>query len=90
MLRGSVGNCATLEVILIVLVLYFLVPPTRDYTDVITHVNPRNNQCKPWEILSKENNKINMIFVFLQGRSTQSIRQVGSVRVNASFCNVYK
>ena len=42
-----IGICATLEVILIILVLYFLVPPTRDYTNVITHVNPRNNQCKP-------------------------------------------
>ena len=39
--------CATSEVILIVLVLYFLAPPTRDYTDVITHVNPRKNQSKP-------------------------------------------
>ena len=43
----NVGNCATSKVILIVLVLYFLVPPTGDYTDVITHVNPRKNQCKP-------------------------------------------
>ena len=45
---GFVGNCATLEVILIVRVLYFLVLPTRYYIDVITHVNPRKNQCKPW------------------------------------------
>ena len=44
-LRGSVGNCATSEVIRIVLVLYFLVP-MGDYIDVITHVNPRKNQCK--------------------------------------------
>ena len=42
--QGPVGNCATSVVILIVLVLYFLVPPTGDYTDVITHVNPRKNQ----------------------------------------------
>ena len=42
-----VGICATLEVILIVLVLYFLVPATGDYTDVIIHINPRKNQCKP-------------------------------------------
>ena len=45
-LRWSVGNCATSKFILIVLVLYFLVPPTRDYIDV-TNVNPRKNQCKP-------------------------------------------
>ena len=24
-----------------------IVPPVGDYTDVITHVNPTNNQCKP-------------------------------------------
>ena len=47
LLRGSVGNCATSEDILIILVLYFLVPPTGDYTDVITHINPRKNQFKP-------------------------------------------
>ena len=57
LLRGSVGNYATSEVILIVLVLYFLVPPTRDYTDVITHVNPRKNQCKPRGNNTQENNK---------------------------------
>ena len=37
---ACVGICATFEVILIVLVLYFLVPPTEDYTYIITHVNP--------------------------------------------------
>ena len=57
-MRGSVGNRATLEDILIVLILYFLVPPTGDYTDVITHVNPRKKQCKPRGRLRKENNKI--------------------------------
>ena len=36
-----VGICATSKVILIVLVLYIFVPPTGDYTDVIT-------QSKPW------------------------------------------
>ena len=40
LLRGSVENCVTSEVILILLVLYFLIPPTGDYTDVIAHVNP--------------------------------------------------
>ena len=48
LLEGSVGICAISEVILIVLVLCFLVALTRDYTDVITHVNPRKNQCKTW------------------------------------------
>ena len=47
LLGGTIAICATLEVILIVLVLYFLVPPTGDYNNVCTHVNPRNNQCKP-------------------------------------------
>ena len=42
-----VGNCATSEVILIVIVLYFLIPPTKYYADVITHVNQRKNQYKP-------------------------------------------
>ena len=87
-MRGSVENCATSEVILIVLVLYFLVPPTGDYNDVITHVNPRKNQCKPWGRLSKEKKYI--IFVFPQGRSAQAVRQVRPVRVKVSFCNVYK
>ena len=85
----DVGNCATSEVILVALVLYFLAPPTRDYIDVITHVNPRKNKCKPWIRLSKENNKTN-ILVFPQGRSTDSIIQVGPVRVKVSFYNVYK
>ena len=57
MLRGSVGNCATSEVILIVLVLYFLVPPTGVHIDVTTHVNPRKNQCKPWGKSKQEKNK---------------------------------
>ena len=56
-LRGSVGNCATLEVILIVLVLYILVPPTGDYIDVITYANPRKNQCKLCRKITQENNK---------------------------------
>ena len=51
LLRGSVGFCATSEVILIVILLYCFVPPTRDHTDVIIHVNPWKNQCKPWGIL---------------------------------------
>ena len=46
-LRGSVGTCATSEDILIV-------TPTRDYTDVTTHVNPRHIQCKLWGKISKE------------------------------------
>ena len=61
-----------------------------DYTDVITHVIHRKNQCKPQGRLSKENNKINIIFVFPQGRSAQSVRQVGPIRVKVNFCNVYK
>ena len=28
-----------------------------DYTDVITHVNPRKNQCKPWGKITQEKNK---------------------------------
>ena len=32
---STVGICATSKVILVVLVLYFLVPPTGDYTDAI-------------------------------------------------------
>ena len=58
-----VGNCATLEVILIVLVLYFLVPSTGDYTNVITHVNPRNNQCKPWGKNPQEKNKLKLFCI---------------------------
>ena len=61
-MRGSVGNYATLEVFLSVLVLYFLVPPTRDYTDVINHVNPRNNQCKPWIKNTQEKKRKEKIF----------------------------
>ena len=54
-MRGSVGFCATLEAILIVLVLYLLVPPTGDYTVVIIH-------CKPWgEKQAKERNKNKII-----------------------------
>ena len=64
-----VGNCATSKVILIVLVLYFLVPPMGVNIDVSTHVNPRKNQCKPWG-KNKEKNKNKFIFVFSQ-------RQVG-------------
>ena len=64
-----VGICATSEVILIVLVLYFLVPPTGVHTDAITHINPRKNQCKPWGKNTQENNKNKSIFVFPQGRS---------------------
>ena len=63
LLRGSVGICATSEVIFVVLVLYFLVPPTGDYTDAITHVNPKKNQCKPWErIHKKQKNEIILYF----------------------------
>ena len=40
LLRGSVGFCATSEVILIVILLYCFVPPTGDHTNVIIHVNP--------------------------------------------------
>ena len=69
LLRGSVGICATSEVIIIVLVLYFFVPPTRDCTDVTTHVNPRNNQCKAWGTNTQEKNKKIIIIVFPQGRS---------------------
>ena len=76
---------STSKVILIVLVLYFLVPPTGDYTDVITHINPRKNQCKPWGNITQENNKNKIIYVFPQGRSAQSVRQVGHVRVKVSF-----
>ena len=46
-LRGSIGTCATSKDILIV-------TPTRDYTDVTTHVNPRHIKCKPWGKLIKE------------------------------------
>ena len=59
-----VGNCATSEVILIVLVLYFLVPPTKVHIDVTTHVNPRKNQCTPWGKNKQEKNKNKIIFVF--------------------------
>ena len=58
----NVGNCAISKVILIVLVLYFLVPPTGDYHDVITHVNPG-------EIIHKKRIKKN-IFLLPLGRST--------------------
>ena len=59
-----VGNCATSEVILIVLVLHFLVPPTGVHTDVITHVNPRKNQCKPWGKNPREKNKLKLLLYF--------------------------
>lgn len=49
----SNGICKTSEVILIVLLLYFLVPPMRDYIDI----NPWKNQCKPWGRLHKKKNK---------------------------------
>ena len=55
-LKSTVVICATSEVILIVLVLYFIVPPTRAYIDVFTHVSPINNQCKPWGKNPQENN----------------------------------
>ena len=40
LLRGGVGFCATSKVILIVILLYCFVPPMRDHTNVIIHVNP--------------------------------------------------
>ena len=64
LLRGSVGNCAASDVILIVLVLYFLVPPTGVHIDVTTQLNPRKNQCKPWGKNKQEKNKNKIIFVF--------------------------
>ena len=64
LLRGNVGNCATSEVILIVLVLYFLVPPMGVLTDVTTHVNPIKNRCKPWGKNTHEKNENKIIFVF--------------------------
>ena len=70
LLRGIVRICATSEVIIIVLVLCFPIPPTGDYIEVITHVNPIKNQCKPWGRLHKENYKINIIFIFPKGRSS--------------------
>ena len=71
--------------------MYFLVPPMGDYTDVITHINIRKKQCKPWGKNTQEKNKNKIIFVFPQGRSTQSVRQGGPpVRVKVNFCNVYK
>ena len=62
LLRGSVGICTILEVILIVLLLYFLVPPMGDYIDI----NPWKNQCKPWGRLHKKKNKIQYYFIFPQ------------------------
>ena len=77
----SNGICTTSEVILIVLLLYFLVPPTRDYIDI----NPWKNQCKPWGRLHKKNNKNKDYFISPQGKSAQSVRQVGPVREKVSF-----
>ena len=57
-------NCANSEFILIVIVFYFLVPPTRFHIDVTTHVNPRKNQCKPWGKNEQEKNKNKIIFLF--------------------------
>ena len=68
LLRGSVGICANSEVIFIVLVLYFLVPPTGVHANTITHVNPIKDQSKPWGKNTQEKNKIKIIFVFPRGR----------------------
>ena len=77
LLRGSVGICATSKVILIVIVLYFLVPPTGDYTDVITYVNPRKNQCKPWGNNTQQKNKNKIILYFPKVGRPQSNCKVG-------------
>ena len=36
----------------------------RDYTDATTHVNPINNQCKPWGNNTQEKNKNKIILYF--------------------------
>ena len=58
-----VGKCATLVVILIVLVLYFLVPPKGDYTDVITQTLERIN-VNPEERRHKKRIKIKLFLYF--------------------------
>ena len=55
-MQGVVGICATLEVILILLLLYCFVLRMGDHNDVINHVNPWKNQCKPWGRITQENN----------------------------------
>ena len=44
--------------------LFLLYPPMGDYTDVITHVNPRKNQCKLRGKNTKEKNKNKIIVYF--------------------------
>ena len=59
-----VGFCATTEAILNVILSYCFVPPTGNRTDVIIHVNPWKNQCKPWGILYKKRDKKNYFYNF--------------------------
>ena len=60
----STGNCATSEVILIVLLLYLLVPPMGDYTDVITHVNLERINVNLGERINKKILKLNYFCIF--------------------------
>ena len=48
-----------------------------DYIDVIAHVNPRKNQCRPWRNNRQEKNKNKIILYFPKVGWPQSNCQVG-------------
>ena len=67
---------------LFLLYLYFLVAPTGHYTNVFTHVNPRKNQCKPWENNTQEKNINKIILYFPKVGRPQSNCQVSPSNIS--------